>query len=379
MRSNLFQWALAATVMLTASVSPAAERCLVYFGTFAKADQPGIFVHELDQTTGALKPLGAVDGVARPGFLAINPKGTHLYATSRQDGKPSGAVSAYTIDRATGGLKSLNQQSSGGEGPCHVCVDHSGSVLLVANYGSGSVASLPIKSDGSLAEPASVIQHEGSSVNPKRQQGPHAHSINVSPDNQFAYAADLGADKVFIYKLNSRTGKLTPNGTPFAEVNPGGGPRHFTFHPTGRYAYVINELQSTVTGFSYDSARGRLVEFQTISTLPEGFEGTNSTAEVQAHPSGKFLYGSNRGHNSIAVFAVNSGTGELTLVEQESTQGSTPRNFGIDPSGKFLLAANQATNNVVVFSINQQTGELDPTGHEIKIPTPVCVKFLEVE
>jgi 6-phosphogluconolactonase len=259
-----------------------------------------------------------------------------------------------------------------------VVVDRDGKNVLVANYGGGSVASLPIGADGKLAEAASVIQHKGKSVNPGRQEAPHAHSINLDAANRFAVAADLGLDKVLVYRFDPKSGKLTANSPPAATLQPGAGPRHFAFHPNGRYAYVINEILCTVTAFSYDADKGVLTEQQTISTLPHEVREGYSTAEVQVHPSGKFLYGSNRGHDSIAVFQIVDANGTLTRIENEPTQGKTPRNFGIDPTGTFLLACNQASDTIVVFRINPKTGELDPTGHSVEAPAPVCVKMIAI-
>jgi 6-phosphogluconolactonase len=241
------------------------------------------------------------------------------------------------------------------------------------------VAVLPIGTDGALKPASAFIQHTGASVNAERQKGPHAHSINLDPANRFAYAADLGLDKVLIYRFNAEKGSLVANDPPFASVEPGAGPRHFAFHPDGRFAYVINEMHVTVTAFSRDRDRGALTELQTISTLPPGrsVETGYSTADVQVHPSGRFLYGSNRGHDSIVVFAIDEKTGRLTYVENRPTQGSTPRGFGIDPSGTYLLAANQRSDTVVVFRIDRQTGRLTPTGHTIAVGAPVCVKFVQ--
>jgi 6-phosphogluconolactonase len=258
-----------------------------------------------------------------------------------------------------------------------VSVDHAGRNVLVANYGGGSVSVLPIGDDGRLGEATAFIQHEGSSVDPRRQTAPHAHSINVDPDNRFAFVADLGLDRVMIYRFDSQQGTLAANDPPWASVAPGAGPRHFAFQPGGRFAYVINELQSTVTAFAYDAARGALQEIQTLPTLPDDFSGSNTTAEIQVHPSGRFLYGSNRGHDSIAVYAIDADSGRLRFVEHESTQGDLPRNFGIDPSGRFLLAANQGSDSVVVFRIDGATGALTPTGQSIEVASPVCVRMVE--
>jgi len=249
---------------------------------------------------------------------------------------------------------------------------------VAANYGGGSITAVKIKDDGSLGDVTTFIQHTGSSVNPQRQKEPHAHSINIDKSNRYAVAADLGLDKLLVYRFDAKEGTLTPNQPPFTALKPGAGPRHFAFHPKGDRAYVINEIQCTVTAFDYDANKGTLKETQTISTLPPGEEVQKgySTAEVQVHPSGKFVYGSNRGHNSIVVFAIRN-DGQLKYVENESTQGKTPRNFGIDPSGKFLLAANQDSDSVVVFKIDEKTGALEPTGNRIEAPSPVCVKFLD--
>src|SRR5262245_2899077 len=276
-----------------------AQDLLTYFGTYTNGGKSkGIYCYRLDLKTGKLTSVGVTEGIKNPSFLAIHPSGKFLYAVSEvndAEGKPGGAVSAFSLDGKTGQLKPLNHQSSEGAGPCHVNVDKTGKVALVANYGSGSIASLPVKADGSLEKAASAIQHEGSSIVPNRQAGPHAHSMNFAPDNRFAFACDLGMDKIMIYKVDSAKGTLTANDPPFTKTPEGGGPRHFAFHPSGRYAYNCNEITSSVTAYAYDAGKGALTEIQTISTLPEPVD-RNSTAEVQVHPSGKFLYCSNRGH-----------------------------------------------------------------------------------
>jgi 6-phosphogluconolactonase len=273
-------------------------------------------------------------------------------------------------------LKQLNQESSAGAGPCHLVVDATGKNLLVANYSSGSVAVLPIAQNGEIKPASSVIQHKGKGTDPGRQEGPHAHSINLDSANRFAFAADLGLDKVFIYAFDPAAGTIAPNASPFGKVAPGSGPRHFAFHPGGKHAYVINEMANTVTAFAYDPGAGSLTEIQTISTLPADFKGTSYTAEVQVHPSGKFLYGSNRGHDSIAVFAIDQKTGALKFLEAEPTQGKNPRNFALDPTGAFLLAENQDSDSIVVFRIDPTTGKLSPTGTKITLPMPVCIKMI---
>jgi 6-phosphogluconolactonase len=361
--------------------APGKNDLLVYIGTYTGAKSQGIYVSRLDAASGALSPPELAAETRSPSFLAVHPRGGFLYSVNEVNtsgGNPGGSVSAFAIDRTTGRLTPLNQESSGGAGPAHLIVDKSGAAVLVANYGGGSVAAVPIDADGRLKPPSAFIQHSGSSVNPQRQKGPHAHSINVAPNNRFAYVADLGLDKILIYRFDAKRGSLTPNDPPFAAVQPGAGPRHFAFHPKGKFAYVINEMDLTVTAFSHDAKRGGLTVLQSVSTLPEGLPKVSSysTAEVQVHPSGRFLYGSNRGHDSITVFAIDGKSGKLTYVQNEPTQGSTPRGFGIDPSGTYLLAGNQRSDSVVVFRIDQQTGRLTPTGHKIEVGSPVCVKFV---
>ena len=382
MRTATLTLALLGTVSMLAFRSAAAEdaaptRYRVYFGTYTDGDSQGIYQSEFDLAGGELSAPELAAEVVNPSFLAIHPSRKFLYAVSEislLDGQTTGGVSGFAIDRSSGQLKLLNQQSSQGAGPCHLSVDATGSVVVVANYGGGSVASLPVSADGRLGPAASAIQHEGHSIDPGRQEGPHAHSINIDPENRFAVAADLGLDKVLIYRLDAKAATLAPHDPPSVSVAGGSGPRHFAFHPSGRFAYVINEMANTVTAFSYEA--GTLKELQTIGTLPADFSEASYTSEVQVHPSGKFLYGSNRGHDSIAIFAIDQETGRLTAAGHQSTGGKAPRNFGIDPTGAYLLAANQASNNVVVFRIDGETGGLTPTGQEIRVVSPVCVKFL---
>jgi 6-phosphogluconolactonase len=379
---------LFAAVALTGSgqqprPAPAGDM-FVYFGTYTGEKSRGMYMSRLDLASGALTPPELAAETQNPSFLAVHPRGTFLYAVNEvrtfQD-KPGGSVSGFAVDRKTGRLTALNQQSSRGGGPAHLVVDGEGRNVLVANYGGGSVAVLPIGSDGMLKPASAFVQHEGSSVHPRRQTRPHAHSINVDPSSRFAYAADLGLDKILIYRFDPDAGSLTAATPPFAAVKPGSGPRHFAFHPAGRFAYVINEILLTVTAFRHDKESGALAEAQTISTLPPGQEPEEgfSTAEVQVHPSGRFLYGSNRGHDTIVVFSIDQETGRLTYVQNESTQGSAPRGFGIDPTGTYLLAGNQRSDSVVVFRIDQQTGRLSPTGHRLELGSPVSVKFIERE
>lgn len=354
------------------------EKLLVYVGTYTGPKSKGIYRMHLDLATGQLSPAEVAAETPSPSFLALHPSGRFLYAANEVadfQGK-NGSISAFALDPKTGGLTFLNKQSSHGDGPCHLIVDRAGKNVLLANYGAGSIACLPIGADGKLGDATAAIQHQGSSVDKSRQEGPHAHSINLDHDNRFAFAADLGLDKVLVYRFNPGKGTLVPNNPPSASVDPGSGPRHFAFHPKGRTAYVINEMKSTVTAFTYDPKAGMLTPMQTLSTLPAGFTGNTSCAEVQVHPSGKFLYGSNRGHDSIATFKIDAATGRLTATGHQSTGGKTPRNFSIDPTGKYLLAANQGSDNIVVFKINPDTGALTPTGQSVEVPSPVCVKML---
>lgn len=350
----------------------------VYFGTYTSAKSKGIYRSTLDLRSGALTAPTLVAETPSPSFLALHQNGRFLYAVNEVgqfEGRRTGAVSAFAIDR-DGALRLLNQASSLADGPCHLVVDPTGRNVLVANYGGGSTTVIPLGTDGSLGAPGSSIQHRGSSVNPQRQKEPHAHGVYLDPANRFAYVPDLGIDRVMIYRFDPRAHSLTPSGTPpYASLKPGAGPRHMAFHPNGRFAYVINELDSTITAFGYDAKSGRLAETQTVPTLPADFKGESTTAEIAVHPSGKFLYGSNRGHDSIAVFAVDPATGQLTFVQHEPTQGKTPRNFALDPTGAFLLAANQNSDNVVVFRVDAQTGKLTPTAQRIEVGAPVCVTF----
>jgi len=373
---NVMRMALLA--LLTSSLF---GQYLVYVGTYTGPESKGIYAYRFDPKTGDVTSLGLVGEAKNPSFLAIHPNRKFLYSVGEaaDGGAWGGSVSAFALDRPTGKLTFLNSASSGGKGPCHLVVDKAGKNLVVANYGSGATAVVPIKADGRLGEPSSTIQHSGSSVDRARQQGPHAHSANLAPDNRFAFVADLGLDKVLVYKFDAVKGTIAPNAPPFAKVAPGSGPRHFAFHPSGKFAYVINEMGNTVTAFSYDAAGGVLTSLQTISTLPAGFTGTSYCAEVVVHPSGKFLYGSNRGHDSIAVFAIDPAKGTLTAVEQTPTGGKWPRNFNIDPTGAYLFAANEHSNDIFIFHIDPASGKLKPTGKKLEISKPVCLKFLALK
>jgi 6-phosphogluconolactonase len=374
---------LGSTSVVRAQGSSQPEVYWVYVGTYTGAGgrdkSQGIYLMELDLRAGTLSSPRVVASATDPSFLAIHPSRKFLYSVNELSefrGRRGGGVSAFSIDPATGTLSPLNQESSVGEGPCHLVVDRQGKNVLVANYSSGSVACLPIEADGRVQRASSFIQHKGSGANPKRQSSPHAHSINLDAAGRFAMAADLGLDKVFIYSLDAAQGQLTENQPAFATVAPGSGPRHFAFHPDGHFGYVISEMANTVTAFAYDADKGALTEIQSISTLPADFKGRSHTAEVQAHPSGKFLFGSNRGHDSIAIFTIDPSTGKLTTVGFEPTQGKNPRNFAIDPTGQYLLAENMDSDTIVVFRIDSKTGALRPTGQTVKLPKPVCIKMI---
>jgi len=370
-------WAFAAADLQP--VTTAADR-IMYVGTYTRAPSKGIYAYRLG-ANGEITPMGA-EGLAaeteNPSFLAVHPNQRFLYAVnevSRYEGQAAGSVSAFAIDRATGTLTLLNRVSSRGGGPCHLSIDATGKWLFVANYGGGSVAAFPLQPDGKLGEASAFFQHAGSSVNKARQSGPHGHAVTVSPDNRFVLAADLGLDRVFTYRIDPAAGGLTAGEPAFSAIPPGSGPRHLAFRPDGKFAYVLNEMLSSVGAFRYDSGRGTLAPLQTISTLPEGFSGENSGAEIAAHPNSRFLYTSNRGHDSIAGFRIDGANGTLTALDRVPTQGKTPRSFAIDPSGRFLIAANQNSGTVVVFRVDQETGALTPTGSVVQVPSPVCVVF----
>ncbi len=356
------------------------KNSFVFVGTYTQTESEGIYTCRFDSDSGGLEPVSVATGAGNPSFLALHPNKQFIYAASEVeqfDGKSQGAVYAYSVNPESGELTYVNRQGTGGPGPCHVKVDATGHTVLAANYRGGSVCMLPLNSDGNLGPASDFIQHEGSSVNPRRQDRAHAHSINPDPQNRFVYVPDLGQDRMVIYRLDMENGRLAPSGPAYVEVNPGFGPRHFDFHPGGQWAYLINELGSAITAFEYDKNTGGLSEFQTIGTLPTGFSGLNTTADIHVHPSGKFVYGSNRGHDSIAMFAVDQDSGRLTPMGHCSTRGRTPRNFGIDPTGQFLLAANQDSDNIVSFHIEQDSGLISATRHEVNIPMPVCVRFLD--
>ena len=355
----------------------ASTKALVCIGSYSTSEKDSIHLFQLNLKDGSLKKISAVKGLHNPSFLKIHPNGKFLYAVNEVGnfkGKKSGGVTSFSLDLNNGKLTQLNQQPSGDTGPCHLTIDSTGKYVLVAHYGGGSTTVLPIKKNGHVGPVTSQIKHKGSSIHP-RQKAPHAHAIHVGPNNKFAFAPDLGLDKVLVFKFDENSGKINETKFGGAKIDPGSGPRHFGFHPNGKYAYVINEIKQTITSFSYRPKRGKLRTLQTISTVPHPVKG-NSTAEILVHPNGKFLYGSNRGHNSIAMFSIDEKNGKLTAIGHEPIRGEIPRNFGIDPTGQFLLAAGQKSNNVNVFRINQKTGKLNFTEHSIEVSQPVCVRMI---
>jgi len=356
-----------------------AQQSTVYIGAYTRGASKGIYAYRFDAASGKLTSIGLAAETPDPSFLALAPNGRFLYAvneTNAFQGEKTGGVSAFAIDRASGLLKPLNAVSSRGAGPCHLVVDRTGKCVIAANYGSGSVAAFPVREDGSLGAAASFEQHSGSSANPRRQSGPHAHSTVMSPDNRFVLSADLGLDQIFTYRLDPAKATITPADPPFTKVTPGSGPRHLAFHPNGKYVYAVEELVSKVTAFAYDGATGSLREMQTVPMLPEDFTGRSTAAEIEVHPNGKFLYASNRGHDSIAVYSIDA-AGMLALVTMVPSGGKEPRNFAIDPTGGWLFAANQKAGGVALFRIDVKTGKLERSGDPLDVASPVCVTFLK--
>jgi 6-phosphogluconolactonase len=372
--------ALAAAVLLIQvfhMCAAVAQERQVYIGTYTGKKSRGIYTARFNPESGRLSAPELAASATNPTFLAVHPDGHFLYAVGEVDtfeGKRAGGVHAFRIE-PEGKLNPLNSQPSGGTGPCHLAVDQTGHWVLVANYGSGSVAALPVGEDGRLGAGSVAIQHHGSSINRQRQAGPHAHFIAPAPLNQFALACDLGLDKVLVYRLNQPGAILTANEPPSITVTPGSGPRHLAFHPDGRHVYLANEMASTMTVFEYQAKAGTLKELQTISLLPQGFKGQSTAAEVQVHPSGKFVYASNRGDDSIAVFGVEPKDATLKLVEHQSSVGRTPRHFAVDPAGRWLLVENQDSDNIVVLRIAEDTGRLTATGQVVDVGSPVCLVF----
>ncbi len=355
---------------------------LIYVGTYTGPESKGVYAFRFNPTTGKSTPVELAAETTNPSFLAIDPSQRYLYAANEvgdYKGEKSGGVSAFAIDHKTGKLTFLNEVSSRGAGPCHVALDKTGKYVLVANYDGGSVAAFPVLADGKLGDASAVVQHSGHGPNAERQEAPHAHEIQLPPDNRFAIAADLGLDELLVYRFDAAKGTLAPNAPPFAQVDPGAGPRHFAFHPSGMFVYTLNEMGGSVTSFSYDASAGTLHRLQTISSVPKDFKGHNDSAEIVTDHHGKFLYASNRGPDNIAVFAIDPAKGTLKLVEHVPTKGKAPRNFAVDPTGQYLFVANQESNNIVVFRIDPTSGRLTDTGQLMNVPSPVCIVFMTAD
>ncbi len=350
----------------------------MYVGTYTKSTSKGIYLFKFDAENGTLTPQGLACEAVDPNFLVISPDQRFLYSCATANGGRDGVIDSFTIDPTSGRLTLLNQQPSGGRGPTNISLDAPGRNAVVANYPAGTVAVLPIASDGQLQTPSDVIQHTGSSVNPSRQQSAHPHACDFDLNKKFVFVPDLGMDKVFAYRMDSDAGKLIAADPPTVSVPAGQGPRHLAFAPSGRFAYLITEMGGRIMAYSYDSAQGRLREIQSVSTLPDDFSGRNTAAEVQVHPSGNFLYASNRGHDSIAICSVDPGSGLLKRLAFQSTLGKGPRFFCIDPTGKYLIVANQDSESVIFFHINPLTGMLTLADIGARVAMPVCVVFLPI-
>ena len=367
---------IALTMLAAATVNPAqATDLLVYFGSHSSGPGIGFSLAHFDTETGALTKPEFLLEAKEPAFFVIHPDGRYLYTCN--SGSPGG-VAAYGIEPHTGRLTYLNHQLAGGGDPSYISLDQTAHHVFVANYDGGNIAAFKLKPDGSLGDWTAFRQHTGKSVHPQRQTHAYAHSIIPAPTNQHVLVADLGVDKVFVYRFDAQDGSLKPNDPPSITIAPGSGPRHVKFHPNGRWVYLINEMASTVAAFNWDSATGTLTEFQTISTLPADFKGTSTCAELEVHPNGRFLYGSNRGHDSLAVFAIEPATGRLSSVEHVPSGGKTPRNFAFDPTAKWIVCTNHNSNNAAVFRVDENSGRLTATGAPVSVPGPFGLQFLPV-
>ncbi|MBD0381402.1 lactonase family protein [Paenibacillus sedimenti] len=353
------------------------NKLIAFVGSYANSDQSGLYACSYDTTTGSLELIDQVDGLQNPTFLALDEIGSRVYALSEgvdANGQRCGAAAAYTFEPSIGRLSLLNKENTVPATTCHITLDRTRQTIIVTSYHGGMIGLSPILADGRIGATADIRQHHGASILPV-QDRPRAHSVTMDAANRFAIVCDLGLDRIFVYKLDVQASRFIPHGD--VQVAPGSGPRHFAFHPTSRFGYVINELGSTITAFSYDEEKGDLSEIQHVSTLPDAFEGENACADIHISPDGQFLYGSNRGHDSIAVWAIDEQSGKLTYVEHVSTLGGHPRNFAISPDGQYVLVANRDGNNIVTFARNAETGKLLPTGSELKVSKPVCIKFAD--
>ncbi len=358
---------------LHAQPSPAAEGRLVYLGTYTGPQSQGIYAVRFDAATGAVSEPFVAAATPNPSFVLIHPNRKFVYAV---DESRQGAVHAFAIEPGTGKLKALNVVSTRGSGPCYISLDHTGRFLMAANYNSGSIAVFPVGTDGLLGEATAFVQHQGHGANPARQKGPHAHWIEAAPGNRFVLASDLGLDEVLVYRFDAAKGTLTPNTPPAYQGPPGAGPRHFAFSPNGHFGYLASEMAHSVTALAWDGRLGTLRSLQSLSLAPDDFQPENTAAEIAVSRSGRFVYASDRGHDSISVFAISPVNGHMTLVERDSTGGKEPRNFALDPSGRYLFAANQNSDSVVIFRVDPASGKLTPTGTKISLASPVCVAFM---
>ncbi len=364
-------------VIVTSLISCNVQKEILYVGTYSQRESQGIYVYEYERETGAFKLVQTKPEISDPNFIVIHPNGKLLYTVNTiaiETGKQD-QISSFTINQEDGSLSLINQIPAYGRGACHISLDKTGNYLFVSHYSSGSLAVFSINKDGSIKDTIQTVQYHGVGAT-QRQRGPNVHSILVSPDNRFVYVADLGLDKVMIYELDQKTGMLSPAEQPFVSVSPGAGPRHFTFHPEGPYFYLAQEMGSKVSAYKRDPSTGALTEMQTLSTLPEGFEGRNSVADIHTDPKGKYLYVSNRGHNSLAIYSI-AEDGQLELLAHESVQGDHPRNFMVDPKGEFVLVANKNSDNIVKFSLDPASGLLKHDGFSLSVPAPVCLKWFE--
>jgi 6-phosphogluconolactonase len=370
------------TVLCVTAVDASSSASLVYVGTYTGSGSEGIYAYRFDPATGSAAAIGLVAATDNPSFLAVGPGGRFLYAVNEVDefrNQPTGAVSVFTIDRESGALTLLQQVASLGGGPAHLSLDRAGRHLMVANYGGGSVVVFPIGDDGRLGRHSAFVQNVGSSVNQERQAGPHAHFIQTTNDNRFTVTADLGLDKLLVHRFDAARGSLTPADPDSVALDPGAGPRHVAFAPSGKFLYVANELASSVTVFAYESGSGALHRLHTVPTLAAPFAGTNTAAEIAVDATGRYLYVSNRGDDSIAVFSIDPDSGGLTPVERAPSGGRAPRSFVIDPGGEWLLAANQGSNSINLFRIDPRSGRLTPAGWSQTVVSPVCVLYLPLE
>ncbi|MQG88302.1 MAG: lactonase family protein [SAR202 cluster bacterium] len=349
---------------------------LAFIGTYTRLGSEGIYTLRLDGNTGELRQISVAKGLENPSFVALDSSGDHLYAVSESSSfNGAGGITSFNVNRSTGELCKINERSTGGPGPCHLMVDATDSMVIVTNYAGGSVSAHPIAEDGSVGDFTEFVQHKGSSVNPDRQDRAHAHSVNIDKSNRFAFVCDLGMDQVLTYAIDPTSARFKLLST--VDETPGHGPRHFTFHPKNQQVYVLNEIGCTITLYDL-SHDGTLTPTQSVPTLPSGWQGQNTTADIHVSPDGKYVYASNRGNDSIVIFAIDQSNGSMTFVDHESTQGNTPRNFAITPDGNFLLAENQDSDTIVSFKI-EDDGTLTPTGSVINIPAPVCMQLLSIE